>query len=341
MSNFTDLPQLLDISSISAISQSSSRFVDRMDMSQSLLEYNFSAIKSSNKPATAHGLNSAETLMKSLTLCEENTCEYMKANIIYQCMKEACLDHKSVLSKNAVTKLKALLLTHELDKYMHLPSSPEHAQDNLTLLGINDLPLSDLSFDEKLEIKCCVETMLREKIHDMILRYEAIGGNVKEALKSNEYNMRYKILECDTRIIEWKSRIEEVTVEYESALQKYINLMDKWNELKYEDMSKAYLEKSQHLLLQAQVAELQAKMTKLSCRIKMFNETPTTINAFRLLNQAVEEKLKAVTDEIRQKEDLKKLYENLKNTEYDEVLKNYTELCKAIKKKEQMLNMLK
>lgn len=172
-------------------------------------------------------------------------------------------------------------------------------------------------------------------------RYEAIGGNVKEALKSNEYNMRYKILECNTRIMEWKNKIEEATVEYESALQKYINLLDKWNNLKYEDMSKVYLEKSEYLLLQAQVAELQTKITKLSCRIKMFKETPTTIDAFRLLNQLVEEKLKAVTNEIHQKEDLKKFYENLKNTEYDEVLKSYIELSKAIKKKKQILNILK
>lgn len=154
--------------------------------------------------------------------------------------------------------------------------------------------------------------------------------------------MHQKILEChDTRMIEWMNKIEETNVEYESALQKYINLMDKWNKLKYEDMSKAYLEKSEHLLLQAQVAELQAKITKLSCRIKMFTETPSTIDAFRLLNQAIEEKLKAVMDEIRQKEDLKKLYENLKNTEYDEILKNYTELCKAVQKQKQMLNMIK
>ncbi|XP_011139956.1 uncharacterized protein LOC105183471 isoform X2 [Harpegnathos saltator] len=176
----------------------------------------------------------------------------------------------------------------------------------------------------------------------MILRYETLGGNVKETLKSNEYNMRYKNLECyNTQIMEWKSRIEEASLEYESALQKYINLMDKWNKLKYEDMSKTYLEKSEHLLLQAQVANLQAKITKLSCRIKMFKETPTTIDAFRLLNQVIEEKLKAVTNEIHQKEELKKLYENLKNTEYDEVVKNYTELCKAVKKREQMLNILK
>lgn len=172
-------------------------------------------------------------------------------------------------------------------------------------------------------------------------RYEAIGGNIKEALKSNEYNMRYKNLECDMRIIEWKNKIEEAIVEYESALQKYTNLMSKWNTLKYEDMSKAYLEKSEYLLLQAQIAELQMKISKLSCKIKMFKETPTTIDAFRLLNQVLEEKLKTVTDEIHQKEKLKRLYENLKNTEYDQVLKNYKEFCKAIKKKEQILNILK
>lgn len=141
-----------------------------MDLSQSLLDHHSSAIKNSNKPATTHEINSMETMMKSLTLCEENMCEYMKANMVYQCIKEACFNHKNILSKNTVTKLKEFLLTHELDKYIHLPFSPKHMQDNLTLLGIDNLPSSDLTFDEKLEIKCCVEIMLREKIHDMILR---------------------------------------------------------------------------------------------------------------------------------------------------------------------------
>lgn len=169
-------------------------------------------------------------------------------------------------------------------------------------------------------------------------RYETSGGNVKEALKDNMHN---KFLEChDTRIAQWRNKIEELTVEYENILLKYIDLMNKWNKLKYEDMSKAYLDKSEYLLLQAQVAELQAKITRLSCTIKMFKETPTTIDAFRMLNEVVEEKLKAVTDEIRQKKELKKLYDNLKNTEYDEVLKDYLQLCKAIKKKKQILNIL-
>lgn len=111
-----------------------------------------------------------ETMIKSLTLCEENMCEYMKVNIVYQCMKEAYFNHKNILSKSTATKLKEFLSSHEFDKYVHLPLSPKHMQDNLILLGIDDLSSSDLTFDEKLEIKCCVETILREKIHNMILR---------------------------------------------------------------------------------------------------------------------------------------------------------------------------
>lgn len=111
-----------------------------------------------------------ETLIKSLALCEENMCEYMKVNIVHQCLKEASMNYKNILSDSTAAKLEALLLTHELNKYMHLPSSSKYMQDNLILLGINDLPISDLSFDEKLEIKCCVETMLREKLHDILLR---------------------------------------------------------------------------------------------------------------------------------------------------------------------------
>ncbi|KAL0109288.1 hypothetical protein PUN28_014405 [Cardiocondyla obscurior] len=224
---------------------------------------------------------------------------------------------------------------------MHLSSS-NHMQDKLVLLGIVNLPSCDLNADEKLEIKCCIETILREMIHDMIIKYEALGGNTSEVAKNSEIKMQNKFLEyCNIPAVQWKNKIDDLILQYESDLLKYINLIEKWNKLKYEIMSRTYLEKTGYLLLQAQVAELQAKITKLSCTIRMFRETSTTIDAFKILNQSVEEKLKIVTNEIRQKEDLKKLYDNLKNTEYDQVLITYSQFCNAIKKKKYILDQIK
>ncbi|XP_029174664.1 uncharacterized protein LOC114943235 [Nylanderia fulva] len=338
MSNFSDR-QILDISNISTISHNSSRFIGRMDSSQCLLDNYSSIIKSNNDKLQE--TDAIEKAMKSFTLCEKNVNEHRKVNIVYQCVKEASLNHNNILSENIAKKLQILLTNHELDKYMHLPSSTNHIQDKLKLLGIIDLPSADLNPDEKLEIKCCVETMLREKIHDMILKYKELGGNVKEALKSDECIANSQFLEChDVSAVEWKNKVEELILQCKSDCLKYTKLSDRWNKLKYEDMSQANLEKAGHLLLQTQIAELQAKLTKLSCTIKMFKETPTTIDAFKMLNQLVEEKLKAVKDEIRKKEELKKLYDNLKNTEYDEILENYLQLCNAIKKKKHILDKL-
>lgn len=176
----------------------------------------------------------------------------------------------------------------------------------------------------------------------LYIRYEELGGDVKKALKSNECNVHSKFSEYyDIPAVEWKNKIEELILQCKSDSLKYIKLIDRWNKMKYEDMTQAYLEKAEHLLLQAQVAELQAKLTNLSCTIRMFKETPTTIDAFKMLNQLVEEKLKAIRDEIHQKEDLKKLYDNLKNTEYDKILENYLQLCNAIKKKKHILDKFK
>lgn len=142
-----------------------------MDSLQCLLGNDSSIIKSSNdKLAITQETDAIEKTMKSFSLCERNMNEHRKANIVYQCVKEVSLNHKDVLSKSTASKLRVLLLNHELDKYMHLPSSMKHMQDELMLLGIIDLPPSNLNSDEKLEIKCCVETMLREKMHSMILR---------------------------------------------------------------------------------------------------------------------------------------------------------------------------
>lgn len=160
----------LDISSISAISQSSGRLISKVDSSQSLLDNHSSAVRSNDRFAITHETSAIEKTINSLVLCEENISEHIKTNIVYQCLKKASSSNKDVLSKSTASKLQILLLIHELDKYMHLPSTMKHMQDKLMLLGIIDLPPCDLNPDEKLEVKCCVETMLREMIHDMMLR---------------------------------------------------------------------------------------------------------------------------------------------------------------------------
>lgn len=165
-----ELPLLSDISSIPTTSQCSGKLIGRVDSSQSSLDTHSGIAESSNKFATNHETNAIEKAIKSMVLCEENMSERIKANIVYQCVKEVSSNRNGVLSSSTASKLQSLLLNHELEKYMHLPSSTKDVQDNLNLLGIMDLPSSDLTPGEKLDVKCCIETMLREKIHDMILR---------------------------------------------------------------------------------------------------------------------------------------------------------------------------
>ncbi|KOC70648.1 hypothetical protein WH47_03664 [Habropoda laboriosa] len=224
---------------------------------------------------------------------------------------------------------------------MHLPSTLKNVQEESSILGITDLPKYDLSYEEMLDTKCYVESLLREKIHNFILRYEQLGGNMKEVLRSTDCNMRKKLFESyEVQLLQWKDKIEELCAQYEADVMKCRSLMNNWNKLKYKDTSKLYLEKAEYILLQAQVAEVQAKITKLSCIMKMYKETPITIDAYRMLKTAIDEKLFSVMSEIEEKENLKKQYESLQNTEYDEVLKTYSDLCKVIKIKKQILEKL-
>lgn len=159
----------LGISSISTISQSSSRLISKVDSSFLLDNYS-SAVRSNDRLAISQETSAIEKVISSLVLCEENISEHIKTNTVYQCIKKASLSDKDVLSKSTASKLRTLLLIHDLDKYMHLPSTTKHMQDKLMLLGIVDLPQCDLNPDERLEVKCCIETMLREMIHDVMLR---------------------------------------------------------------------------------------------------------------------------------------------------------------------------
>ncbi|KAG7205365.1 hypothetical protein KM043_007365 [Ampulex compressa] len=344
MNSFSDLSQLSDISSISRISRSNnSRFITTTDSLHNLLEYQSNITHNASKISTTSnsGNSCLEKAYKSLSLCEDSTADYVKNKMIVDCIKEASSNAGKRLSENVVAKLKGLLVLHEMDKYMHFPPTVKHTQEELTVLGITDLPKYELGYEERLDIKCCVESILREKIHKFILRYESSGVVLKEILRNNERNAPSRLLESHSmRILQWKDKIDQLCTQYEVDILKSKDLIEKWSQLKYKDMTKIYLIKSEHLLLQAEVAEVQAKITKLSCIMRMFKETPTTIHAFKMLSEIVEEKLNALTNNIRNKEDLKKSYDNLKGTEYDNVLKNYLHFCKAIKKKKQILEMM-
>ncbi|XP_076173161.1 uncharacterized protein LOC143149540 isoform X2 [Ptiloglossa arizonensis] len=301
----------------------------------------FTLNTSKNTTNSNQGTNHLQKIAKSLTLCEESIGEHAKSKIILACIKEASLNQKGILSENVISKLKGLLLIHEFNKYMHLPSTLKNIQEKLTVLGITDLPKYVLNREEIIDIKCYVEMLLREKIHKFILRYEYLGGNMKEVTRSTECNVRKSTFDNhEVQMLQWKDKIEEICAQYEIDIVKCRTLMNKWNNLKYEDTNQIYLERAEYILLQAQVAEVQAKITKLTCIKRMYEETPVTIDAYRMLHEAVVEKLFITANEVKEKENLKKQYESLQNPEYNEVLKSYLHLCKVIKTKKQILEKL-
>lgn len=144
-------------------------------MQQSCLSHNAS------KSGTYHNLetNHLQKAVKYLTSCEESIGEFVKNKIVLDCLKEVSLNAKGTLPEDAVIKLKGLLSVHEFNKYMHLSSLSTastlgNTQEESIILGITDLPKYRFCYEEILDIKCYVETLLREKIHDFRLRFSNI-----------------------------------------------------------------------------------------------------------------------------------------------------------------------
>ncbi|XP_054015244.1 uncharacterized protein LOC128896088 [Hylaeus anthracinus] len=341
MSNYGDLSQISDIHSISRISRvSCSRLMGRADSLRNIFERQCSFTRNSSRNITNlnQGTNYLQKIIRCFNQCEESISEHVKSKIILECIKEAALNVKGILSENVVNKLKGLLLIHECNKYMHMPSTSNNLHEKLTVLGIRDLPNYVLSYEEIINVKCYTETLLREKIHSFILRYDSLGGNMKEIMRSTESNVRTTLFDIhEVQMLEWKDKIEEMCSQYEVDIVKYRTLINKWKNLKYKDTNAIYLQKAEYILLQAQVAQVQAKITKLTCIMRMYKETPVTIDAYKILNAAIDEKLFVTMNEVKEKENLKKHYESLQNSEYDEVLKTYLYFCKAIKIKKQIL----
>lgn len=148
----------------------------RVDSLQNLYEpqHSFTYNASKNVTNSNQGTVQTQKTVKYLTLCEESIGEHVKSKIILDCLKEASLNAKRLLSAGIVTKLQGLLQIHELNKYMHLSSTSKNSQEESRVLGITDLPKYDFTYEETLDTKFCVETILREKIQKFVLRFNRI-----------------------------------------------------------------------------------------------------------------------------------------------------------------------
>ncbi|XP_003424916.1 uncharacterized protein LOC100679700 [Nasonia vitripennis] len=346
MSSIDDLSLISGISNISRISRATGASLYKFDSTCNLSEWR-SMCRDVNKSFTtesqkldARRPSESTKINKALNSCEESTCDYAKLKLIYQCLEEVVSTNSITVDKNTMKKLKELITIHEVKKYLHLPNTSKDLKEELTLLGIIDLPQYEFSYEEQLSIKSCLEAKIREKIHSFVKMYENLAGSTKEVLKNNDSILRSRLQqkeELDN--IHWKDKIDEVCMEHKRDLLHCRKMLNQWNELRCK-INEKITKDSENLLLQAEIAEMKVIISKLTCTIRMYKETPETVEAFRILNASLDEQIARVNEEIAEKIELKKAYDVLNNTEYDEILRKYLDMCHIVKKKRNLLEKL-
>ncbi|XP_011494699.1 PREDICTED: uncharacterized protein LOC105359740 [Ceratosolen solmsi marchali] len=346
MSGMDDSSLISGISNLSRISKTNSSTHYKFDSTCNISEWR-SMCRDVNKSFTNDSqrtelrkVSELKKVNKALNSCEESTCDYAKLKLIYECLKEIIISSNSLIENNLISKLKELIRIHEIKKFLYLPNNSKELKEELTLLGIIDLPNCEFNYEEQLAIKSCLETKIRERIHRFITIYANFAGSSKDILKNNESILCSRFqLKTELENIHWKDKIDEVYLEYKRDSLHCLKILNQWNELKWK-MNEKNTKDIENLLLKSEIAEMKAIITKLSCTIRMYTETPSTVDAFKILNLNLEEKINTVNEEIVKKTELRKSYEVLSNTEYDEILRKYLNLCHIVKKKKTLLDNL-
>lgn len=171
-------------------------------------------------------------------------------------------------------------------------------------------------------------------------RYENYAGSVKEILKSNESILLSQFLhKNEFKNLHWKDKIDEVCLGYKRNLDHCIDALKQYTEQKIKIHKKTTVD-TENLLLRTEVAEMKSIITKLTCTIRLFKETPVTVEAYKILNTNLDDQIINVNEEIDRKIETKKVYDALSSTEYDGILKKYLELCNVIEKKKKLLEKM-
>lgn len=113
--------------------------------------------------------NAKDTVILKLGTCHENIAECTKAELMLDCFREVASNEDQTLDATVADKLQKFLLQFDMKKYMRL--AVQKPDDDLTILGIIDLPEVELTYSEKMEVKGRVYTKIRDKIHDYLSRY--------------------------------------------------------------------------------------------------------------------------------------------------------------------------
>ncbi|XP_066587233.1 uncharacterized protein [Prorops nasuta] len=342
MDSFGNISGILGLSSILQVSRTNNnRMGGPIDSLSNLVEQSAVSQTDVSRVASTNDNSKLEKIIKSFNNCEHSLGKFIKIKIIFDCLQVSATDEKRILSEDTRNKLKMLLHNHEMSKYMQLSSVDKILKNTLPVLGILDLPKVEFSYEEKLNIKSSIESLLREKIHNFIIEYNELGGNIKNIFKMNESSIQSKLFKpSELQILQWKDKIEDICKQHEANLIQLYDSLRSWREAKYLSVPHIYLNKAENIFLQAKIAEVQAKITVASCVKKMMTEAPLTINAFQILSDMVNKKLYSTIEEVTQRNALLQLYENLQNTKYDEILKAYLHICKAIRKKKRLLEEL-
>lgn len=150
---------------------------------------------------------------------------------------------------------------------------------------------------------------------------------IRDSVISRTYSQNNELV-----LLNWSKKIDEIHLAYRNNLNSFFKLLTTWGELKI-TLSESRFKSTEVTLMQAQLAETQTIISKLSCHLRLFLESPASIKSFRILKSHLDVKLSQIDSDIQKKLALKKEYEDLQCTEYDDILKKYIDICNAVKKK--------
>ncbi|KAJ8680249.1 hypothetical protein QAD02_016036 [Eretmocerus hayati] len=337
MSSIHDLSLMSGISNISRISKTNYSVQYKYDSTCNTSGI-YRDVTEGHKCADPRKVSESAKVSRILATTDESTCNYAILKFIYQCLEDVISENTKAIRPETMEKLKELLVVNKISKYLHLPNNAKESKEELTVLGIIDLPKHAFTYEELLIIRSCLEAKLRERIHSFLRTYESIAGSIKVTLKKNESLLCTRFQQKgELEHVHWKDKIDEIGLEYQRDLTQSLKLLHQWGELKNK-LSQDNIKDAEILLLRAEVAETKAVITKLSCTLRMYQETPVTLEAFQILSSSLDDKISSVSEEILEKSELKKSYDALNNTEYDEILRKYLELCHVVEKKRTLLS---
>lgn len=261
-------------------------------------------------------LNLEQEVKDQVEILNVQQKKYQEHQILLSFIEEFVKDESRPMQLRL--KVKNVLLEHQIKC-----SKPAESEDDILGVTLNE----ELSDSEGMQLSICLEMMMKRKV-------KAVEEKLTNKITGSE--SLWKLSAEDSEILKLLTELNSQQELYASQQKRAVELLEKLKYGKLDIVPELIEHKIANIKLNYDLNLVKAEIANCKWQTDVFNETSSSLEAYKLLLKDMKEEETELQHEIERLEILKQKYADVSCPEYNDILKSYLQYKEALERKQLM-----